>query len=199
MKDHYLTQLRDANLSMVKFRENAQKLIQLLAAEAARFLPLKPTRVQTPFSETAGQTLPKAPILIAILRSGLAMLPPFLKLFPDAPIGFFGMRRDEKTLQPHLYYENLPLLHPDDNVFLLDPIVATGGSSALALQKICAAGVRPEKIVFASILASKQGASLLDQRFPQVRRCCAAVDERLNPQGYIVPGLGDFGDRFFGT
>lgn len=184
---------------MLEFRKNAQKLILLLAAEAADFLSLKPTHIQTSFSEITGKILLKPPILIAILRSGLAMLPPFLKLFPDAPIGFFGMRRDEKTFHPHLYYENLPLLQPDDNVFLLDPMIATGGSAALALQKLCEAGARPEKIIFTAILASKQGALLLDERFPQVRRCFAAVDEKLNAQAYIVPGLGDFGDRFFGT
>ena len=126
------------------------------------------------------------------------LLPAFIKLFPDAPIGFFGIRRDEKTAEPHLYYENIPELTPNDHLFLLDPMIATGGSSLLALEKLWPR-LSPNQITLVGIISATPGILKIKKRFPVLRIIVAAEDPELNASSYIVPGLGDFGDRFFGT
>jgi uracil phosphoribosyltransferase len=128
----------------------------------------------------------------------LTLLPAFLKLFPDAPVGFFGIRRDEKTAKPILYYENIPSLQPTDHLFLLDPMIATAGSSILAIDHL-KTRLSPTQITLVGIISSTPGIQLLKKHFPVVRVIAAAEDPELNPQAFIVPGLGDFGDRFFGT
>jgi uracil phosphoribosyltransferase len=199
MKEHYLTILRNEKTNLADFRIAAEQLTHLLAAEASKKLISIPSTIRTPLGSMTGQMLVKPPVMIPILRSGLAMLPSFLLLFPDAPIGFFGMQRDEVTLNPHLYYENLPNMLTDDKIFLLDPILATGRSIALAIQKLLERNISEENIIYNGILASKEGVSFLTKRFPKVKQVIAAIDDQLNKQGYIYPGLGDFGNRFFGT
>lgn len=198
MKEALLTKLRDKKTPLLEFRTASLALADLLAAEAATAVPTKRVILDTPLSSAAGVVPLGRVVLISILRSGLALLPAFLKLFPDAPIGFFGIRRDEKTAEPYLYYENIPPLLPTDHVFLLDPMLATGGSSTLALEKI-AARVSVNQVTLVGMLSASAGIVHIKKRFPVVRVIVAAEDPELNTQSYIVPGLGDFGDRFFGN
>lgn len=199
MKEHFLTILRDRKTPMLPFREAARELARLLAAETAHLLPLKTTHIDTPLAPTSGKRLAEPAVLIPILRAGLALLPAFEELLPEAPIGFFGMRRDEKTALPRLYYENLPPLSPSGWVLLLDPMLATGGSANLALDRLKSLDQDLSKTLLISIVAAPEGVRALKSRHPEVRLITAAVDEKLDAKKFIVPGLGDFGDRFFGT
>jgi uracil phosphoribosyltransferase len=177
-KQKLLTILRDRSLPIETFRKTAEELAQCFARDHQ------------------GE---KNVILIPILRSGLAMLPPFIKCFPRAPIGFFGMRRDEKTLKPQLYYKNLPAFHSDEKILILDPMIATGGSMSLAIQLLKQEEVLEKQIVAISLIGSKMGVAAVQKRFPSIQIECAAIDEEIDSFGFIVPGLGDFGDRYFGT
>ena len=199
MKEHFLTLLRDRGTAMAPFREAARELARLLAAEASLFLPLQTTHIDTPLAPAAGKRLSQPAVLIPILRAGLALLPAFQELLPEAPIGFFGMRRDEKTALPRLYYENLPPLSPNGWVLLLDPMLATGGSANLAFDRLKSLGQDLAKAILISIIAAPEGVRALKTRHPEVRLITGAVDMKLDAKKFIVPGLGDFGDRFFGT
>ena len=198
MKETLLTKLRDKKTSLKEFRAVAFELADLIAAEAVLEVPTKRAIVETSLSSAAGAITQGRVVLVSILRTGLILLPSFLKLFPDAPIGFFGIRRDEKTAEPHLYYENIPPLLPTDHLFLLDPMIATAGSSICALEKLTS-HLSPNQITLVGIISSTPGIARLKKRFPVVRVITAAEDPELNAQAFIVPGLGDFGDRFFGT
>ena len=199
MKEHFLTILRAQSTTTASFRHATQGLARLLAAEAAARLPLERTKIQTPLSQTVGKRLSERVILVPILRSGLTLLGAFQELFEEAPIGFFGMRRDEKTAIPRLYYVNLPKITSKDWVFLLDPMLATGGSSILALEKLAQEGASLNQTILVSVIAAQEGIDQLHQRFPQTSVITAAVDSTLNDRKFIVPGLGDFGDRYFDT
>ena len=200
MKDYFLTILRDEQSKAEQFRKAADSLAQLLAAEAAQKVPLSPVQVKTPLGIlTSGNKLTHRVVLIPILRAGLALLPAFQKLFPSAPIGFFGIRRDEETTLPHLYYQNLPQLFPNDWIFLLDPMLATAGSACLALQKIHESHGHESQTTLVSVLAVEEGVKKLHTQFPQTTLITAGIDPTLNGKKYIVPGIGDFGDRYFGT
>jgi uracil phosphoribosyltransferase len=199
MKEIFLTALRQASTPPAGFRQAAQELSQLLASEAARLVPTQTIQVQTPIGSASGARLSHRVVLTTILRAGLAMLPAFEELFPAAPIGFFGMRRDEKTAIPRLYYQNLPKIHPSDWVFLLDPMLATGGSSSMALKRLEEAGASLNQTALVSIVAAQPGVDLIRRRFPTLHLITAAIDPSLNDRKFIVPGLGDFGDRYFDT
>jgi uracil phosphoribosyltransferase len=199
MKEHYLTILRNKATSIPEFRHAANELTDLLAASLVSHLALTPHAVQTPLKTTHGATFSEQAVLVPILRSGLSMLPPFLHLFPSALIGVLGIRRDETTFKPHLYYKKLPALTPQTRIFLLDPMLATGGTAILAIQTLLDAGASAKQIALISLIGSKPGVQALKDHHPQVTLHIAAVDPELNKQAYIVPGLGDFGDRFFGT
>ena len=199
MKEHFLTLLRDRGTPMALFRDAARELARLLAAEASLLLPLQTTHIDTPLAPAAGKRLSQPAVLIPILRAGLALLPAFQELLPEAPIGFFGMRRDEKTALPRLYYENLPPLSPNGWVLLLDPMLATGGSANLAFDRLKSLGQDLAKAILISIIAAPEGVRALKTRHPEVRLITGAVDMKLDAKKFIVPGLGDFGDRFFGT
>ena len=138
-------------------------------------------------------------ILVPILRAGLALLPTFQEIFEAAPIGLLGIRRDEKTALPYLYYEKLPFLSPADQIFILDPMLATGGSANLALDRLAAQGADLDRATLITIIAAREGIHSVKKRHPQVGIYSVAVDEELDSRKYIVPGLGDFGDRYFGT
>lgn len=141
----------------------------------------------------------KEVVLIPILRAGLAMLPPFMSHFPTAPVGFLGMFREEKTLKPKLYYKKFPPFHQNQKILILDPMLATGGSLELAIQLLSEEGILEPQIVAICFIASKMGVQAVMKKYPRVRIECAAIDEKLDSAGFILPGLGDFGDRFFGT
>jgi uracil phosphoribosyltransferase len=200
MKDLLITQLRDATTSRGMFRRSAHQLSHILAMEASLWLPIKTISVTTPLGETApGMSYQQAPVLLPILRSGLALLPGFMTYFSDAPIGMIGLKRDEKTAIAHRYYLNLPPLHPHDHVIILDPMIATGGSACDALALIKKQGIAEQNILFVAVIGSQPGVAKIKAHFPAVTLIISAVDEQLNAQHYIVPGLGDFGDRYFGT
>ena len=177
-KERLLLVLRNRQTQMSSFRKTALELTKVLANEIKA---------------------PKNVILVPVLRSGLAMLSPFLEAFPEALVGFLGMVRDEKTLKAHLYYEKLPPCEKGKTILLLDPMLATGGSTKLAILHLLEAGASEEKIQIVSIIGAKQGVQALKKTYPKVTLHLVAFDESLDAHGFIVPGLGDFGDRFFGT
>jgi len=199
MKNHFLTLLRNRSTKTPDFRSAAATLASILANEIAPQAELAPHKVTTPLGEAEGARLETPVILIPILRAGLVFLPPFLKLFPQASIGFLGIRRDEKDARPRLYYENIPEFPPQARIYLLDPMLATGGTANLALERIANRGAAPQRTLLATFLAARQGMEAVRRQHPAVAIHTAAVDPDLDPNQFIVPGLGDFGDRYFGT
>lgn len=199
MKEIFLTSLRDKSVSIDQFRNAADKLASLIASESGAYLGKLEKTIKTPLAPTRGAALRRQPILIAILRSGFVLLPPFIHLYPQSPIGFVGAKRDELTAEPHLYYKNFPPICSDDILFILDPMVATGQSAALVIDLLKQAGAEEKNMVLFSILAAPEGVSHLKRKCPQIKTNIVHVDERLDPKKWIVPGLGDFGDRYFGT
>lgn len=199
MKQTLITILRDKKTNIVEFRQTAEKIAQILASEVFDYLAKEKVKVETPIAPATGYKIKNNAVLIPILRSGLALLPPFIQFFEDATIGCVGLKRDEKTAIPHLYYKNLPKFSPKDDVIILDPMIATGGSGSDAIKILKKMGIKEEKMIFAAVIASNQGINLFKKNFPKMKIFCIQVDPKLNKNFYIVPGLGDFGDRFFGT
>ncbi len=199
MKEVLLTQLRDRNTSTEAFRAAADQLALILAAESGKLLPKSERSVETPFRKATGTELAHTPVLVPILRSGLALLEAFLRIYPSSAVGFFGIRRDETTALPHLYYSNLPRITVDLPIFLLDPMLATGQSAALAVKLLKEAGAAESKITLISIIAAPEGVAHLQHHCPSLATQIVHVDEQLNKEHWIVPGLGDFGDRYFET
>ena len=199
MKLQLLTTLRDKQTDLAAFRTAADRLSELIAAEIALSMPLEMKRVETPLGPAEGACCLNSVVLIPILRAGMVMLPAFLRHFCNAKVGFLGMRRDEKTAQPILYYEHLPKIDGDEIVMLLDPMIATGGSALLALDKIAKAGAHPSRIHLAGIIGALEGLQRIKKSYPYLNLSVVAEDPELNAQKFIVPGLGDFGDRYFGT
>ena len=195
---HKLTLLRDRKTPGSLFRQIVEELGLILAVECTRNLPTESVALETPMERTQGRRLPPLdPVLVPVLRAGLGLVPPFLQLLPTAKVGHLGLYRDHDTLVPVPYYRNFPPLLEERVVFLLDPMLATGGSASEALRQLKAAGAK--NITQASILAAPEGLERLQQDHPDVQIVVAAVDRSLNEKGYILPGLGDAGDRIFGT
>jgi uracil phosphoribosyltransferase len=182
-----LTALRDASTPPPLFRLLAKRLSLVLALEATRSVPTEPRKVTTPLAEAEGTSFAAPMVAVPILRAGLGMLEAVTELFPEVPVGYIGLERD---------YSKLPPLE-GSYVLLLDPMLATGGSAAAACSSLFAAG--PASVTLLSVVAAPEGIKRLAAEHPQLRVVTAAVDERLNDSAYIVPGLGDFGDRLFGT
>jgi uracil phosphoribosyltransferase len=198
---HKLTALRDETTDSPTFRRLADELVTLLAYEATRNVRIEPHRIVTPVAPTTGVRLsaPK-PLVVPILRAGLGMLDGMTRLVPTAEVGFLGMIRDEATLQASTYANRLPEDLSGRQVFLLDPMLATGGTLAAAITFAFDRGATD--VIAICLLAAPEGVRALEQRFgPQapVTIVVAAMDERLNEYGYIVPGLGDAGDRLYGV
>lgn len=191
--------LRNTNTPSLEFREASEKLATLLAIQTAELLDKQTVTVQTPLAKAEGVEMKNSITLVPILRSGLALLTPFLRFYPQANIGFIGMRRDEVTAEPENYYHNLPSLSKKDTIIVLEPMLATGGSLSVALEILLQKNALEEKIIVVNIIASPEGYNLLKLKFPKVRFMIAQMDAALNEHFYIVPGLGDFGDRYFGT
>lgn len=192
-----LTELRSKQTTRDHFRYAADRLSEALAFETYEKLPKTSFNIETPISKSEGIKLKNHQVLIPILRSGLAMLYPFLKVFDQAKVGFLGMRRDEVTCEPHLYYENLPPIDKNDDVLILDPMIATGGSGALALEIIQNLKIDLTNVYYIGMVAAPEGITRL-KKFP-IQMVVGSIDEKLNDKKFIVPGLGDFGDRYFGT
>jgi uracil phosphoribosyltransferase len=165
--------------------------------EVTRRWPTKPRLIQTPLEKMTGQALARPITLVPILRAGLGMADGVLRLLPDARLGHLGVRRDEATLQPIAYYQKLPPDIADTEVLLIDPMLATGGSGAAAVSFLKKAGVSSMR--FVCLVAAPEGIQALHAQHPEVPIYTAAIDRQLNEKGYILPGLGDAGDRLFGT
>ncbi len=192
-----LTRLRDQRTPRPEFRRLLGELAVLLIFEVTRDLRLRPARVRTPLAAARGHRLRDNLLLVPVLRAGLALVEPLAQLIPEARVGFIGLRRDEQTLQPEAYLEKLPEDLSSYEVLLLDPMLATGGSALAALEMLAARGARRIRLV--NVLAAPEGVRSVHARFPRVAIYTAALDKRLNKLGYIVPGLGDAGDRAFGV
>ena len=199
LTDHYLTQLRDIKTPRAYFRQAADRLNTLLAQEAAKRLQTHDIAITTPVRATTGSQISEPVTLIAILRSGLAMLTVFQQYFADAPVGFIGMQRDEATAVASEYYRKLPPIPADHRVLLLDPMLATAGTATAAVRMLEEAGVTQKQIMFVGVIAAPEGVEVLKKECPNVDVIVAAVDDSLNDSKFIVPGLGDFGDRYYGT
>ncbi len=191
-----LAGLRDRATSPEEFRNLARKLITLLLYEATADLPVRHSTVQTPLAEAAATLVAQEVVAIPVLRAGLGILGPALELLPHVSVGYIGLERDEATAVARIYYNKLPSLEGKIPL-LLDPMLATGGSAAQALDLIKESGGRNPRMV--CVVAAPEGVKVLEQRHPEVRVFAAALDDHLNDRAYIVPGLGDFGDRLFGT
>ena len=196
LAQHYLTHLRDATTKPATFRSLARKITTLLALEASRDLSLTPVRIQTPLEAVDAWEMNEEIVIIPVLRAGLGMVDAIVELFPEVSIGYFGLERDERTAVASSYYRKLPPL-TNRTVFLIDPMLATGGSARRALADIYAES--PRRVVQISIVAAPEGVDLLQSTFPDLQIYTAALDRELNDRKFILPGLGDFGDRLYGT
>ena len=194
---HKIALLRDKNTDVKDFRQLLQEVATLICYEATREMPLVDKDVETPICATVGKVLPKQPVLVPILRAGLGMLEPFTKLIPAAKVGHIGLARNHETLEPEEYYCNLPSDISEREVIVLDPMLATGGSGSAAIEFIKKRGAK--NIRFACIIAAPEGIEVIKRDHPDVDLFVGYLDEKLNDVGYIVPGLGDAGDRLFGT
>jgi uracil phosphoribosyltransferase len=199
MKEALLTTLRNKHTRPTEFRCAADKLAELLAAEVALQIEQEEISIETPLGPTTGYQVKGDIILVPILRAGLALLTPFLRLFNEAKVGFFGIRRDEATAYPELYYEILPRMNGHETILLLDPMIATAGSALLSIDRLVAKGIPASSIKLVGVISAPEGIEALHSQYPDVGITVVAQDERLNAQKFIVPGLGDFGDRYFGT
>lgn len=194
---HKLTLLRDQNTEPRKFRELVKEIATLLTYETTQDLQIRPRPVQTPLARTNGAELRDNVGLVPILRAGLGMVDGVWELLPSAEVWHIGLYRDEKTLKPVEYYNKLPVEPTVSVCLVLDPMLATGGSAVATVDILKKWGVK--KIKFMGILAAPEGIQLMQSKHPDVPIHIAAIDERLNEHGYILPGLGDAGDRQFGT
>jgi uracil phosphoribosyltransferase len=192
-----LTVLRDRNTSFPNFRHALFECSAILAVEAARDLVLTDTEVETPLEVTHGERLSSRVVVVPVLRAGLGMVDGFLRLLPDARVGHLGMARDEAAHKPVDYYSRLPPGMAESHVFLLDPMLATGGSAVNALQHLKDAGAGHLELV--CLVSAPEGIQAVNEAHPDVKIWTAAVDRGLDENAYIRPGLGDAGDRVFGT
>ncbi len=191
-----LSRLRTHTTPPEQFRPLTRALTQILVVEATRNLPTRAISVTTPIEEMTGAALANPVVAIPVLRAGLGMLDATLELLPEASVGYVGLERDETTAIANSYYCKLPHL-AGRTVLLLDPMLATGGSAAWAVNQVLSG--EPEAIIMLCIVAAPQGVARLQESFPALQIVTAALDRDLNAQKYILPGLGDFGDRLYGT
>lgn len=195
---HKLSLIRDRKTSGSLFRSLIEEVGLILATESTRSLPVESMVVETPLERTSTLRLKSLdPVLVPVLRAGLGLLPSFLKLLPTAKVGHLGLYRDHDSLVPVPYYRNFPPLLEDRPVFVLDPMLATGGSASEAVRQLKGAGA--VNLTLAALLAAPEGLERLIGDHPDLTIVVAAVDRQLNEKGYILPGLGDAGDRLFGT
>ena len=193
---HVLTHLRDKTTKPALFRTLCHQITLLLALEATRDLATEEKEIATPLESVPGRVLARPLVIVPILRAGLGMVEPFLGLFPDVSVGYVGLERDHATAIAHSYYCKLPPL-AGRRVLVIDPMLATGGSAVQTLDVIKAAG--GTDVVLVCIVSAPEGVALFTQRHPEVPIFTAALDRELNAKKYILPGLGDFGDRLYGT
>ena len=193
---HVLTHLRDKTTKPALFRTLSFQISLLLALEATRDLATEEKKIETPMEPMTGRVLARQLVVVPILRAGLGMVQPFQDIFPDVSIGYVGLERDHTTAIARSYYCKLPPLD-GKRVVVVDPMLATGGSAAQATDVVKAAGAKD--VVFVCIVASPEGVALMEKNHPTVPIHAGALDRALNAKKYILPGLGDFGDRLYGT
>lgn len=194
---HKLTQMRKKDTGTKDFRENLDEIAELMAYEVCRDLPTRPVQIETPIAKCTGFELSKEVVIVPILRAGIGLLDGIRRLVPTAKVGFIGMYRDEKTLEPHEYFAKFPKEMPDAITLIVDPMLATGGSACDAIAAVKKRGARQIKLV--CLVGAPEGVKKVQETYPDVDLYLAALDDHLNENGYIVPGLGDAGDRIFGT
>lgn len=194
---HKLTLMRNVDTNTKNFRQNLDEIAGLMAYEITRDLKLDPVTIQTPVVEYETFELNKDIVLVPIIRAGLGMVDGILTLIPNAKVGHVGVYRDEETLLPHEYFAKFPEHLEDAEVLVLDPMLATGGSADAAIEMVKKRGAKNIKLV--CLVGAPEGVELVQRQHPDVDIFLAALDSHLNEQGYIVPGLGDAGDRIFGT
>ena len=194
---HKLAIIRDVDTGHKKFRELATEITKFVCYEALKNIKTKHVVVQTPVAEANCQKLDTDLVVVPILRAGVGMLEGILELVPTARVGFVGLYRDEDTKLPVTYYERFPAQIKGGTCIIIDPMIATGGSTAAAIDKLKESGA--ESIVVVCIVTCPEGIALVEAEHPDVLIYAAAIDEELNDKKYIVPGLGDAGDRLFGT
>lgn len=194
---HKLTHMRNKDTGTKDFRENLDEIAELMAYEVCRDLPLKPVEIETPVAPTTGYELSKEVVIVPVLRAGIGLLDGIRRLVPTAKVGFIGMYRDEETLLPHEYFAKFPNNMDEAIVMIVDPMLATGGSAIDAIAAVKKRGAKTIKLV--NLVGAPEGVKAVQETYPDVDIYLAALDEKLNEHGYIVPGLGDAGDRIFGT
>ena len=193
---HYLTVLRERDTDNMTFRAAARRLAYLLVAEATSDMPVSDVEVDTPLESTVGSQLGKPVVLVAVFRAGLGLIDAALDLLPDARIGYAGVQRNEETAEPMEYYTKFPTMS-DARVLILEPMLATGGSLEWAVSKVKEHGARD--ITAVCVVAAPIGVEMMEEKHPDVRIVSSALDRDLDHNFYIRPGLGDMGDRLFGT
>jgi len=194
---HKLTLLRNRNTTHKDFRELAEELAGLMTYEVCRNMRTKACPIETPLESYDGQELENEVTIVPVLRAGLVMAQGMLDMIPHAKVGHIGLFRDENTLEPVQYYCKLPESTPESDVFILDPMLATGGSACKAISLVKER--HPHSISFCCIIAAPEGIEVLRREHPDVKIVTLEIDRRLNENGYILPGLGDAGDRIYGT
>lgn len=194
---HKLSIMREEKTSNYIFKQNLDEIAMLMAYEVTKDYPLKEKEIETPICKTTGYELDRVIILVPILRAGVGLVDGFRRIMPTAKVGHIGMYRDEETLIPHEYYAKFPKGLENAKVIVLDPMLATGGSADMAIQNIKDRGAKDIELV--CLVGAPEGVKYIEEHHPDVKLTLAALDEKLNDKGYIVPGLGDAGDRLFGT
>jgi uracil phosphoribosyltransferase len=194
---HNLTRLRDKRTGPQEFRRVLGEVAALMLYEATRSFTVQPTTVKTPLATAPGFQLRREVVLVPVLRAGLGMLDSILQLVPHARVGFIGLKREETTLRANFYHKSLPADLRDFEVILIDPMLATGGSAVAAMDLLAESDAK--HVRFVNLVAAPEGIRRVRKHYPTVPIFTAAVDEKLNEKGYILPGLGDAGDRLFGV
>jgi uracil phosphoribosyltransferase len=195
-----LSQLRNTQSSTKQFRLISEKIGDLLVSKVIDCLPVKSVEIETPITKCRGKVLSGKVEFVTIMRSGDALLDTFMRHFPEANVSKFLIQRDEETAEPQFKYMKIsPDISSGNYVVIIEPMIATAGSLGMVISLLKENGVREEKIIVASICVAPEGIVLLNERFPKIQVVMTSLDEKLNERKFIVPGLGDFGDRFFGT
>ena len=195
---HKLSIMRDKNTSVKEFRELVSEIAMLMCYEATRDLPLEPVEIETPVAKaTVNRIAGKKLAIVPILRAGLGMVDGMVSMMPNVKVGHIGLFRDPETLEPVKYYFKMPPDIEERDVIVVDPMLATGGSASAAISFLKADGVKHIKLM--CIIGAPEGVARMQKDHPDVDIFVAAMDEKLNDHGYIIPGLGDAGDRLFGT
>lgn len=194
---HYLTILRDRSTQASEFRRCCKGITEVIMVEAAKSLSVEDLEVTTPLEVTQGARLSSGVVFVPILRAGLGMLDPAMGIIPGSSVGYIGLERDEATAEANCYYSKMPDLSGSSHVIVLDPMLATGGSAAQCVAQIKAHGAKRVQMV--CIIAAPEGIAAFEAAHPDVPIVAGKIDRQLNEQKYILPGLGDFGDRLFNT